>query len=337
MIRCFSVLACMLALLPFASESEERQPFVEVEGSKKYALIIVGAAVDDRRSQNFARWAFSLGELLQRDFGYAPERLRLLVGDSRGDSVDGSSRIESIRSQMADLAESIRPQDQLMVVLVGHGTGRGELAKFNIVGPDISGPEFAAMLDRVRTQNIVVINTTSASHDFSKALAANGRVVVSATRTAAERYDTVFPYYFVEALRNRAADRDKNGRISVLEAFNYAKAGVESYFKERGILPTEHAVLDDNGDGIFSPRADPGGDGNLAEIAYLDLPPVLGRDTNLAPAAAALWKQMNQLEREVIALRADKSALDEAVYWARLESLLIELAKVTREYDGLSQ
>lgn len=328
-------LAFCMSLCALCTVADEGAHFVEAEGSRKYAVILVGAAVDERRAQTFGRWAFSLRELLRNDYGYREDQLRLLIGDSTDGEVDGDSRLDSIRSVFQSLAKTLTARDQLTVVLIGHGSGRGEMAKFNIVGPDISGPQFAELLNAFSTPNIVVINTTSASHDFSKALAGNGRVVVSATRSPAEKYDTVFPEYFVNALQNRAADRDKNGRISVLEAFNYAKAGVESYFNERSVLPTERAVLDDNGDGVFSDRADAQGDGRLAEVAYLDV--AIGGQTNLSPAAATLHSQMTKLERQIFRLRNSKSQLSEADYWAQLEPLLIELAKVTREFDDLSQ
>lgn len=322
-------------LLPFSAAADEGGDFVETQGSRKYAVIVVGAAVNEVRSQTFGRWAFTLRKLLQEEYGYPPERVELLIGDGNGEGGVGSSQLETIRGRFAALAEIITPKDQLMVILIGHGTGRGDMAKFNIVGPDISGPQFAALLKAINTRNIVIINTTSASYDFSKALSANGRIVISATRSAAEKYDTLFTEFFVSALQNRAADRDKNGRVSMLEAFNFASAATQSHFKERGVLPTEHAVLDDNGDGVFSQHADPDGDGGLAELAYLGTPASLQQE--LSPVAAQARTRMQALERKIIALRGSKSALDEGGYWAQLEPLLIELAQVTREFDELSQ
>ena len=139
--------------------------------------------------------------------------------------------------------------------MIGHGTGSGETAKFNIVGPDLDAAEFSTLVDSIKTQNIIVVNTTSAGHDFAKTQSSFGRVIVSATRNRAEKYDTVFAKYFVDGLRNHNADRDKNSRVSVLELFNYAKTQVNAYYKERGTLPSEHATLDDNGDGVLATGA----------------------------------------------------------------------------------
>lgn len=311
----------------------EGDHFVDDPTATKYAVILVGAAASQDRASEFSRWALSLRRSLQEDYGYAPENLRTLVGAGNGSDIDGPCREDSIRDTFKSLAARIEPGDQFNVFLIGHGTGSGEGAKFNIVGPDLTGTEFEEILSTINTQNIIVVNTTSASYGFSQPLSANGRIIVSATRSSAEKYDTVFPRYFVEALQDHAADRDKNRRVSILEAFVYTKARVDNYFNERGTLPSEHATVDDSGDGVFSVDPDQRGDGRLAEIAYLDVTSAAA--TNLSPAAAQLRSQMGNLERDIFLLRANKSSLAESEYWAQLEPLLIELAKVTREFDGL--
>lgn len=331
--------AGLLLLVAIAAPSlyaDEGEPFLDSTGKDKYAVILVGATATDEMADRFGGWALDLRESLQEDYGYDTRNLRLLAGAADEDdfNVDGASRAETIRATFETLAKEIKPGDQLTIFLIGHGTASGKLAKYNIVGPDLSGSDFADILEQINTQNIAVINTTSASYGFSKALSANGRVIVSATRSSAEKYDTVFPRYFIEGLQGQAADRDKNGRVSILEAFNYARARVDAYFDERGSLPSEHATLDDNGDGVFSVKPDQRGDGRLAQIAYFD---VAGSASNkLTPAAAQLRGRMSELERDVFLLRANKSSLAESEYWAQLEPLLIELAKVSREFDELS-
>lgn len=315
----------------------EAENFLDQPGTAKYALILVGAAVDEERASQFGGWALSLRESLLEDYGYSADHLTLLVGDAAEDdfNFDGACRADSIRAAVDSLAGRIEPGDQLTIFLFGHGSGSGDMAKFNIVGPDLTGSQFGELLKGIETQNLVVVNTTSASRDFSAALSANGRVIVSATRSAAERYDTVFPGYFVEAVREHAADRDKNQRLSILEAFSYAKTRVAAYFRENNMLRSEHATLDDNGDGVFSVAPDQRGDGRLAEIAYLDVPAVASG--KLPPAAARLRQRMSGLERDIFLLRSQKSTLTEAEYWAQLEPLLIELAKATREFNGIPQ
>lgn len=327
-----------ISLLTFISSpiwAAEGAAFVDDPSAKKYALILLGASATEEHEQRFAKWGGDLRSILIKEYGYGERNVTLLAGDGGKNQhlkSDGVCRLDTLREVMAGLSSKLKAGDQLTIVMFGHGSGASEDAKFNIVGPDITGAQFAEMLAPIKTQNIVVVNTTSASHDFTRALSAPGRVLVSATRSRAEKYDTVFPQYFVAALRERASDRDKNRRVSVLEAFHYASGQAQGYFKEGGMLASEHAALDDNGDGVLNVVTNAKGDGRLAEVAYFD---VLGAgNENLGPTAAKLKAQMANLEREVIMLRANKATLSNDAYWNQLETLLVQLAKTTREFNS---
>jgi hypothetical protein len=218
--------------------------------------------------------------------------------------------------------------------MMGHGSGTFGDAKFNNVGPDMAGADLAAMLEGFTEQDIVVINTTSASFEFSRELSALGRVVVSATRSPSERYDPVFAGYMIAGLQDHTADLDRNGRVSILEIFNYASGRVAGWYDDQGRLATENAVLDDTGDGLFS--REPGAtqtDGLLAEIAYIDVIVPVAEKTS--PQAQALRTDMQALEREIFILRNQKQNYLEDDYWRRLEALLIDLATRTRTYNAL--
>lgn len=335
------------AIIVFCSSSAYAQGAADDEdvffrndpGAGKYAVIITGAAASDEIAERFSQWSLALHDILGRDYGYGSDAITLLLGDGAGGErpnprIDGSSRREDIESALAELAGQVRGGDQVTFILIGHGSSLGEEAKFNIVGPDITGPEFAVMLEQFNQQNVVVINTTSASFGFSAALSARGRVIVSATRTPAERYDPVFGGYLVAALDRKAGDRDKNSRVSVLEAFMYASQSAQAWYRDQGRLPTERAVLDDNGDGVFSIDPTPGAaDGGLAEIAYLDTFSAV--EEKSSPQARQLLAEMQDLERSVFLLRGQKADHLEAEYWSRMETLLIDLARKTEQYNEL--
>ena len=232
-----------------------------------------------------------------------------------------------------ELAARVKTGDQITLYFIGHGSGAEEEAKFNIVGPDITGVEFAEMLDRFGQQDMVVVNTTSASFGFSSSLSSEGRVVISSTRSPSERYDPIFSGYFIEALDQRNGDRDKNNRVSMLEAFEYAKANVELWYEEQGRLAAEHAGLDDNGDALFSlnPAVDVA-DGRLAEIAYIDT--LVDDSAGLSAEALQLKARIQELERSVIIMRGRKAEYLEADYWSQMEVLLVELARATARFNA---
>ncbi len=330
-----TALSAVVTLL--AAQDAVDSYFLDRPDTRKYAVIIVGPAVGETNEQRFRQWGFSLHDILARDYGYSADTVTLLYDDGNsnfvgGDRVDGASDREGIEQSLSNLLERVETGDQITLYLIGHGSGAEEEAKFNIVGPDMTGNEFAVLLDQFDRQDMVIINTTSASFGFSAALSSEGRVVISSTRSPSERYDPIFSGYFIEALEQRNGDRDKNNRVSMLEAFEYAKANVEAWYAEQGRLAAEHAGLDDNGDALFS--LEPGfedTDGRLAEIAYID---TLVDDTSgLSSEALALKARVQELERSVFILRGRKAEYLEADYWQRMEQLLVDLSRATASFN----
>mgnify|MGYP002631655734 CR=1 FL=1 len=324
---------------PGAIDGEAEPWFRNQADTAKYFFIITGAAASEEIRDRFRRWSFSLYDTLGSDYGYQADQLILLIDEGNVDArdaarVDGSSRREDIEGHVQNLQARVNQGDQVSFFLIGHGSSSGPEAKFNIAGPDITGAEFAGLLNGFEQQDVVVINTTSASYDFSAELSARGRVVISATRSRAERFDPVFPEYLLEALAGRKGDRDKNNRVSILEAFTYARLSVDNWYKQEGRLATEHAVLDDNGDGMFSMEPAPEiADGRLAEIAYVDL--LSSRTQKQSPQAQQRLAEIQDLERSVFILRGQQSNYLEDDYWKRLEVLLIDLARKTGIYNEL--
>lgn len=328
-----------VALAQSPVDSNEDAYFLNAPDAQKYALIITGAAASDEIRERFWQWSLSLHDTLSRDYGYTRDTITLLFDDGPDAQnpnfrVDGSSRREDIESHLARLGREMESGDQLSVIMIGHGSSTDASAKFNIVGPDITGEEFAVLLQPLNQQDIVIINGTSSGYEFAEDLSARGRVVLSATRSRAERYDPMFIRYFIEALDSHAGDRDKNQRISVLETYLFASQSVLGWYSDQGRLPTERAVLDDNGDGIFSLEPGTGmGDGALAEIAYFDLGNT--GDVKSSAQGQQLHAQMQDLERSIFLLRGQKANYLEDDYWNRMEALLIELARKTGQYNDL--
>ena len=150
---------------------------------------------------------------------------------------------------LGDLRRRLTVGDTLLLVLLGHGTYDGIDAKFNLVGPDLSAAEWKDALEGLAGR-LVVVNTTESSFPFLEQLSSRGRVVITATDSAAQRFATVFPEYFIRSLVDRSSDFDKNGRVSILEAFNAASAGVKQHYEQRGQLSTERPLIDDDGDRV---------------------------------------------------------------------------------------
>ncbi len=322
-----------------AMDNEDMPWFREHPDKQKFAVILTGAAATDDIRRRFRQWSIELHDVLVEQYGYDQDHVILLLDDGEntgdaGERVNAGTSLDEIHDAFDALRSRVTEGDQVNVYMIGHGTSSFGEAKFNNVGPDITGEEFAAILDGFSAQDVVVINTTSASFEFSRALSAPGRIIISATRSRAERYDPIFAGYLIQGLDEHAADIDRNGRVSLLELFNYASRNVARWYDEAGRLSTETAVMDDTGNGMFSREPGPReSDGLLAEIAYVDA--IQADDGKQSPEALAVRGQMQELERSIVLLRGQKDNYLENDYWSRLETLLVDLARATRRYNAL--
>jgi hypothetical protein len=303
---------------------------------KAFLLIVVGLAGNPEHGELFHKWGASLAEAAAK-VGVTPDRLVYLV-DQKGEGdklAAGRSTREEIQKAVDGFAKAATAEDAVYVVLIGHGSYDGQTARFNLPGPDMNAADFNALVKRLPARQLVFVNTSSSSGPFVEALSAPGRTIITATRSGAEQFATLFGGYFVDAFTSADADQDKNQRVTMLEAFRYAKAGVTRAYEQEGLLATEHAMLDDNGDREGSQDPTPtGADGKLAASLSLgsvaDAAP-LPED----PKLRALMLERRDLERRVESLRLLKDSMPPAKYTAELERLVTELALKTREIRTL--
>ena len=292
----------------------------------KHALIINGAGGEPEYAKQFEQWTAELGGVLSERYGFDSKQIRVLT-EKPADSTALRSTAEEVKRTFASLKTQLDTNNVLFVFLIGHGSFDGKESKFNLVGPDLSATEYNSLLSSLPTRRVVVFNMSSASGEFIKSLAAKGRIVVTATRNGQETNATRFPGFFIAALNANDADTDQDGHTSVLEAFVYANRLTGDFYKRAGRLATEHAIIDDNGDGVGHDKIE-AGEGVLARATYLDSLSVDEAAANVA--TAKLIKDRARLEGEIEQLIARKSSLPEAEYEANLERLFIELAKVNR-------
>ena len=285
----------------------------------KFAVIINGAGGEAVYAKQFEEWTGQLSSVLSERFGFDGKQVKILT--------EKQATAEEVKRTFAALKSQLDANNILFVFLIGHGSFDGKESKFNLVGPDLSASEYNVLLSSLPTHRVVVFNMASASGEFVKSLAAKGRIVITATRNGQETNATRFTGFFIAALNAPDADTDQDGHISVLEAFTYANRLTADFYKRAGRLATEHALLDDNGDGVGHEKIE-AGEGLLARATYLDS---LSVDEAAATAATAkLLKERSRLEGEIEQLIARKANMPEREYEATLERLFIELAKVNR-------
>jgi hypothetical protein len=302
-----------------------------------HLAVIVGLAGDPEHAELFQRWASTLVDGATGRLGIARDHVIYLAEQPEKDAkrATGKSTQQEIERAFAAIAKNAKEDDVVFVVLIGHGTFDGKVAKFNLLGPDMTPANFEPLLKSLPSKHIVFVNTASSSAPFLEELAGSGRTIVTATRTGAERFATLFGGYFIDALMSDSADADKNRRISVLEAFDAAKLGVARAYEQEGIMLTEHPLLDDSGDrkGATDPKAD-GKNGRVASILSLGTPQA-AEAMPADPRMRALYEERRDLERRVEGLKLMKTGMDPARYASELEKLLTALAVKSQEIRTL--
>ena len=296
-------------------------------------VIVSGLGGESYYSELFHRWATTLQDVAFHRLGLpASHVIRLAEDPSRAtEKIDDVSSAKNVLDAVRRLAEDSGQADVVAIVYLGHASSREGETKLNLPGPDLSAAELAAALESLNGKTVAVVIAAPASAPFVAALSGPDRIVIAATAHESENQHTRFGGYFVDAFADDTADLNKDKSVSLLEAFRFASKEVARSFEVEGRIATEHAILDDNGDGSGStePDADTG-DGLLAGRVHLRAPDAA--ETAAGAAALALQIQARQLVDRIEAIKREKRSLESDAYLERLEDLLVQLALNRRAY-----
>jgi hypothetical protein len=255
-------------------------------------------------------------------------------GDAHVYTLTGNDATRArLSDTLADIVRNAKPNDDFVLILIGHGSFDGFEYKFNLVGPDISGGDLAALCDHVAAKRQLIVNTTSASGGSMATLEKPGRAVIAATKTGTEKNATVFARYWVEALRDPSADVDKNEAITALEALHYATTKTAGFYESQKRLATEHAVFEDTGknEAVRTPSTETGEGLLLSSLTLVRMG--AAQAAAFDPAKRGLLAKKEELEQKIDALKYGKAAMSEEDYKQQLTEALVELARVQGELD----
>ena len=288
-----------------------------------FYVTIAGLGGEPDYEQRFSTWAQEIDKLLKGT-----------AGDANVTTLYGKDATKArIQTALADIGRQAKANDALVVMLIGHGGFDGVDYKINLPGPDLSAIELGALLDRIPAGRQLVVNMTSASGGSRSALEKPNRAIITATKTGSEKNATVFARYWVEALRDTAADTDKNGVITALEAYRYAEQKTANFYETQKRLATEHPMLEDTGkgDGVRAPSVE-NGEGLLASRFTL-LRIGEAQISAATPEKKELLAKREELEQQIDQLKYQKAAMPVEQYKKQLAALLLELAKTQAELD----
>lgn len=287
-------------------------------------VLVIGAAGESEYGEQFSAWV----DLWKQAAAKGGLQTSIIGGDTNNPENDLTRLLAVLTNEAA------KPAGELWLVFIGHGTYDGHSAKFNLRGPDISATDLAVAL-KPCLRPLAVIDCASASGPFINALSGPNRVIITATRSGSEVNATRFGGYLAKAIADPAADLDKDGQTSLLEAFLLASRETQQFYREAGRLATEHALLDDNGDGLGTPADWFSGvravktaangksvDGVRARQMMLVRSQV---EQELSPEVRA---RRDDLEKQLSDLHSRKGGMKEDDYYKQLEGILIETARL---------
>jgi len=324
----WAVLVGMLFLYAGACYALERS---DPNTARPTVVVVVGTAGTAEYGAQFVKWEHLWEQACSKGGAQF-----ISIGLDEVQNPDDRTKL-----QQSIATESQKTDVALWLVLIGHGTFDGRTAKFNLRGPDLAADDLAEWLKPV-IRPLVVINTSSSSAPFLSILSGPQRVVITATKSGYEQNYARFGEYLAGAIAEPKADLDKDGQTSLLEAFLTASHRVDEFYKATGRLVTEHALLDDNGDGLGTradwfrgirpiQRAEDGAalDGYRAHQFHLVHSEA---ESKMTPELRA---ERDRLELEVIKLRDSKDNFSEEEYFSRLEKMLYDIALIYEKADQI--
>lgn len=284
-----------------------------------HLLIVSGLGGEPKYVEDFHSWGTMMRDAAIERLGVPRERVTYLAEDPARDPerIDGISRLEEVEGALARIVEASGPEEGVLLLLIGHGSSDSRGSRINLPGPDLTAEHLATLLGTFpASQPLVVVNSASASGDFHEPLAGENRTIITATRSGMERNETIFGRYFVEAFQDDAADADRDGRITVAEAFDYATRETERSYQSSNQLQLEHSRME--------------GDVQLARTFHLGGSSASAIPPEASAEVRALYEERDELQRRVEALRMQSGRLDAEEYQRELERLLLELARTNR-------
>lgn len=280
-------------------------------------VIVSGIGGDPKYTQAFGQLSSALAQAANERAGLNDSAIVWFgeAGAPRSRWYRGPSTRDNVERTLARLAARKEIDEQVVVVLIGHGSGEGADTRISLPGADLTAADFAKLLVPFGSRRVAFVNLTSASGDMLPVLSAPNRVVMTATKSAFERNESQFARFFVDALARDGADTDKDGRVSLLEAFRYAEAETKRFYETDGKLATEHAQISD--------------ESQLARRFFL----TAGASNRASGNArlTALYAERFTLDEQIQALKRRKTGMTSDAYDAELEKLLLALALKARE------
>lgn len=301
-------------------------------------VILTGSGGEEEFSHRFFEWGERLAAVLKQSSKSdvtSVHWLREPIAANGETEIENEISIQSAEKTIQTAVETLEENESLFIYLIGHGSYFKSIPKFHIPGPDLTAEKMLSWLDPVADHRVVIVNAASSSAPFINTLSGKNRMVCTATKSASEYNAPEFMEYFIESLEDGSADLNRDDRISILEACQQAAELTEAWYTAEGTISTEHALLDDNGDGQGT-RLE-----RLMDITG-DFDGLLASDCFIKSyqfpegAPQDLVDEYIETLEHVKELKTRKETIAEVEYYNQLEKMLIHAARVNQEIQQFS-
>jgi len=240
-------IAAAAASATAAPRTPATQPAVR-RGPTAHAVIITGLGGNEAYSRNLLDWANRFHAVLTGKCGVPAGNVLVLTETAapKGNPPRRKATLENIRAAMDEMARKVRPDDQFILFLAGHGQIQELVGKLCLPGLDLRSDDLEDMLSALKTEKMVIVNCASGGADFLKDYLKEGRVILTAAGYETEGTQTYFAEFFIRAYETGKADtfapRDsrvygnKDGKIDMLEAFCYAAKWTADWYHRQYLL-----------------------------------------------------------------------------------------------------
>jgi len=310
----------------------------------QYAVLIGGLGGTVEHKEKFRKYLYETRNALIERCKFPEENISVLAeAPIEGYKfVEAISTADNIKAKFASLSNKLTINDNLYIILFGHGSFDGKNTMLNIPRRDLKDIDYATLLQSFNVGNIIFINTSSCSGPFTNRLSALNRIIITATKSGTERNETIFPKFLIEALQSTASDRDKNGNLSVLETFLYASERTAGWYKQNNHLATEHPQLEDTGDNTAyrAEELSEYAEGGLSSVTYFlkrDQVPDMSIAGSNDSTYQDLLVEFDKVNREIDLLKAKKTQYPEDEYFVKLEEFLVRLARINEQIETFGQ
>lgn len=230
--------------------------------ANRWMVVLCGLPGDDEHRTRLTDAVRKLITSAPAVFQFDKSRMRVLAGDEtmRSEIADTFSETgictrESVATVLESLGSDIAPSDTCMLFLLGHAQLYEARSTFNVQGIDFDGTELASWMKPIQCLNRVFWITTPVSGFWLKPLSGPCTTVISATEPDLEFTATEMPYALADIVAGSNGaqplnDIDEDGKLTMLDLYLAVNLEIHQRFRTAERLQTEHAQLDDNGDGI---------------------------------------------------------------------------------------